>query len=136
MPSRAPDAPKAIRQSEAISGSQLNKVFPQAAGDFHLTFSQEKDGFASASLTKKGVKLATLSVSDTDANPAARDKFKSSARKIGGYPAAAVGAQGTAVLVGGRYQVQARSLAPSFTETDRESWLERFKLDALANVRK
>ena len=137
-PTSIPSAgtPKAIPQAEAISGSTLNKAFPTASGDYHLTFTQEKDGFAAADLTKAGAKVATLTVSDTDANPSARDKFKSSTRKIGGYPAAAVGSQGTAVLVADRYQVQARSLSPAFTESDRESWLERFKLDALAKVRK
>ena len=130
------NGPKAIPQAEAISGSTLNKVFPPASGDYHLTFTREKDGFASADLTKAGAKVATLTVSDTDANPSARDKFKTSAQKIGGYPAAPVGSQGTAVLVADRYQVQARSLAPSFTAADRDSWLERFKLDVLARVKK
>ena len=130
------NAPKAIPQAEAISGSTLNKAFPSSSGDYHLTFTQEKDGFASAELTKAGAKVATLTVSDTNANPTARDKFKSSTRKIDGYPAASVGSQGTAVLVADRYQVQARSLSPTFTEADRESWLERFKLNALAKVKK
>ncbi|MEO7648971.1 MAG: hypothetical protein ABIZ80_00755 [Bryobacteraceae bacterium] len=129
-------SPRAIPQAEAISGSSLNKAFPSSSGDYRLVFTQEKDGFASADLTKAGSKVATLTVSDTDANPGARDKFKASTHKIGGYPAAAVGSQGTAVLVAGRYQVQARSLAPSFTEADRQSWLERFKLAVLAEVRK
>lgn len=130
----SPGTPKAIAQAEAISGSSLNKAFPASTGDYRLTFTQEKDGFAQADLLKGSAKVATLSISDTDANPSARDKFRSSSRRIGGHPAAAVGSQGTAVLVANRYQVQARSLTPSFTEGDRSAWLERFKLDALAGL--
>ena len=128
--------PAKIAQADAISGSSLNKAFPEASGTFKLTFTQEKDGFAQADLSSAGAKVAALTVSDTDANPPARDKFKSAVGKIGGYPMAAVGSQGTAVLVANRFQVQARSLAPSFTAADREAWLEKFKLDALAAIKK
>lgn len=51
----APASPKGIPQKEAISGSSLNKAFPEAAGDFKIVFTQEKDGFAQADLTKAGV---------------------------------------------------------------------------------
>ncbi|QOY87762.1 hypothetical protein [Paludibaculum fermentans] len=122
--------------AEVISGSSLNKAFPQANGDFKLTFTQEKDGFAQAELSRAGAKVAALTISDTGANPSARTKFAASTRKIGGYPAAAVGSQGTAVLVADRYQVQVRSLGPTFTPADRDAWLEKFKLDALAAIRK
>ncbi len=135
-PPTATSEPKALPQADAISGSTLNKAFPRSDSEFKLTFSQEKDGFSQADLSKAGAKVATLTVSDTDANPSARDKFKSSTRNIGGFPAASVGSQGTAVLVGNRYQVQARSVSPSFTEGDREAWLSKFKLDALAKVTK
>ena len=59
-PTSIPSAgsPKAIPQAEAISGSTLNKAFPSSSGDYHLTFTQEKDGFASADLTKAGAKIA------------------------------------------------------------------------------
>ena len=76
-----------------------------------------------------------MTVSDTEATPAARDKFKSSARKIGEYPVVADGSMGTAVLVANRYQVKVRSLAPSFTPADRKAWLEKFKLTKLAEVK-
>ncbi len=126
------NAPPAIPQKEATAGSALNKAFPDGSGDFKVVFTQEKDGFSQADLTKAGTRVATLSVSDTAANPAARDKFKTATRKISGYPAAPVGSQGTAVLVGDRYQVQVRSLQPSFTTQDREAWLAKFDLARLA----
>lgn len=122
--------PAAIPQKEATPGAGLNAAFPKSSGDFKVTFTQEKDGFAQAELTKAGAKLATLSISDTAANPSARDKFKTATKKIAGHPFAPNGAQGSAILAG-RFQVQVRSLQPSFTAADRESWLEKFHLAAL-----
>jgi hypothetical protein len=127
--------PKAIPQAEAIAGSSLNKAFPEAAAGYKVTFTQEKDGFAQADVSQDGKKVATLTISDTAANPSARDKFKASPRQIAGFPGAPVGSQGSAILVGGRYQVQVRSVGPTFTIADRDAWLARFKLaelDALA----
>jgi hypothetical protein len=80
--------------------------------------------------------VAALTVSDTDANPSARAKFKSSSKQIAGFPAAAVGTLGTAVLVGERYQVQVRSADGAFTAADREAWLSKFKLAELAAVKR
>lgn len=127
----APTPNKAIPQKEATAGSSLNAAFPKSTGDFTVRFTQEKDGFSQAELLKGATKLATLSISDTAANPSARDKFKTSTKKIAGHPAAGVGAQGTALLVADRYQVQVRTLQPAFSASDREAWLEKFNLAAL-----
>jgi hypothetical protein len=127
--------PKAIPQAEAIPGSTLNKAFPGHVDGYKMTFTQEKDGFAQADLAQNGARVATLSISDTNASPTSRDKFKDSKQQIAGYPAAAVGSQGTAVLVVGRFQVQVRSVAPAFKDTDREAWLARFKLAELARAK-
>ncbi|MBL0161190.1 MAG: hypothetical protein IPP47_29510 [Bryobacterales bacterium] len=129
-------APAGIPQAEATPGGSLNRAFPEAAAGYKLTFSQEKDGFSQADLTQDGKKVAMLTISDTAANPSARDKFKTSKKQIGGFPSAPVGALGTAVLVGDRYQVQARSAGPAFTAADREAWLARFKLAELATIAK
>jgi len=125
--------PKTVPQFDAIDGSKLNKAFPASLDGFKLTFTQEKDGFAQAELSREGKKYATLSISDTAASPSARDKFKGDS-EIGGYPSSAVGSQGTAVLVGSRYQVQVRSASPNFTEAQRREWIEKFKLDALPRI--
>ena len=130
-PAPAHPAPR----EEVTAGAKLNSVFPAADGDFKLTFTQEKTGFAQADLSKGGVKMAALTVSDTDATPSARDKFKTSVKKIGEFPMAANGSQGTALLAGNRYQVQVRSLTPAFTEADREAWLKKFKLTHLAEMK-
>ncbi len=114
------------------AGGEFNKFFPQVAAPLDLVYTQEKEGFAQAELSDDGEEVATLSVSDTATNPSARDKFADSDMKIAGYPAAAVGSQGTALLVAGRFQVQVRSRVDSFTEDDRSEWLSRFDLDGIA----
>ncbi len=119
-----PEAPKA--------GATLNSVFPKGSGDFKLTFTQEKEGFAQAEWSKGSTKVATIAITDTNTNPSARDKFRDSARKIAGYPAAAVGTQGTAVLVADRFQVQVRSTSPAFSAADREALVAQCNLRALA----
>jgi hypothetical protein len=124
-----------VHREEVTSGAKLDTVFPPSEGDYKITFTQEKIGFAEADLSKGGVKLAALTVSDTEANPSARDKFNTSTKKIGEFPVAANGSQGTALLAGNRYQVQVRSLAPTFTEADREGWLQKFKLARLAEMK-
>ena len=84
-----------------VPGSALNKFFPKG-----VTFKQEKPGFSLAD-----IKGGTLSITDLAGNPPGRDKFSSSSEKLEGYPAARVGNQGVAILVGGRYQVQVRSVS-------------------------
>jgi hypothetical protein len=123
---------KAIPQSQALAGKNFNAVFPASGDGLSIAFTQEKDGYAQADLTKGGKKLAQLSISDTATNPAAKEKFKNSVKQLGGFPMAPVGSQGSALLVAGRYQVQVRSLDPSITAAEREKWLEKFKLPELA----
>lgn len=130
-----PAATPPVHREEVTAGAKLNSVFPPAEGDFKVTFTQEKTGFAQADLTKGGARVAALTVSDTEANPSARDKFKAATKKIGEFPMAANGSQGTAVLAGNRYQVQVRSISPTFTEADREAWLRKFKLAQLAEMK-
>lgn len=128
----AAQTPAPVPPSEATAGSAFNKLFPAATGDAKLVFAQEKDGFALADLSIGGKKVAALSISDTASNPSARDKFKAASKRIGGYPVAASGSQGTALLVADRYQVQIRSSDPSFTAADREAWIAKFPLTQLA----
>ena len=131
----APASTHPGHREEVTAGAKLDSVFPPSDGEHKLTFTQEKAGFAEAALSKSGTKIATLSVSDTESNPSAKDKFKTSTKKIGEYPAAPNGTMGTAMLVGNRYQVQVRSAGPAFTEADRETWLKKFKLAQLAEMK-
>ena len=125
---------KPAATGNVVEGAALNKIFPPAGGGYKVTYTQEKKGFAQAEVTQDGKKLATLSISDTLANPEAKAKFAASGTPVAGYPSAHVGAQGTAVLVGDRFQVQVRSLSPAMNAAGREAWLQKFNLDALKRL--
>lgn len=120
---------------KAVGGGEFNKFFPSASGGYERVYTQEKQGFAEAKLKKGGKEVAVISISDTANNPSAAQKFQQSSQKIGGYPAVSQGSTGTAVLVANRYQVKVQSRDPSFTQSDREAWLQRFNLQGLARTR-
>jgi hypothetical protein len=126
--------PRAV-SPEAVAGSSFNRFFPKPAAPYGLVYKQEKPGFAQASLKKDGKEVAVLSIADTANNPPALEKYKTSRVALAGYPQAAIGSQGTGLLVANRFQVQVRSMAPSFALADREAWLRKFDLDGLAAVR-
>ncbi len=119
-------------EGEVIGGGEFNKFFPEVQDPFSLTYLQEKEGFAEAALEFEGDEVATMSISDTANNPSARDKFAESTLDLGGYPLAAVGSLGSAILVADRFQVQVRSTADDFAESDRTTWILEFDLDGLA----
>lgn len=123
----------------ATQGSEFNKFFPQSQNGYDRIYSQEKKGFAEAKLNKGGKNVAVISINDTkavigNANPA--EKFKSSTATIAGYPAVNQGANGTAILVGNRYQVKVQSRDPSFTQSDRQAWIQKFNLSGLEQLAK
>jgi hypothetical protein len=131
------EADKASKGQKAVSGESLpgsafNKFFPESGEGVKVTYTQEKKGFAEAKLELDGKEVATLSISDTVNNPSALDKFKNSDDTLDGYPMAAVGSKGTAILVADRFQVQIRSQVADF---DRESWLSEFDLDGLSGLK-
>jgi hypothetical protein len=119
---------------EALPGSSFNVMFPKKGGDFDVVYTQEKTGFAQAKLVKKGQDVATLSIFDTVSNPEAADKYKESQETFEGYPIIEIGNMGTGLLVGGRYQVQIRSIDANFSKFDREDWLKKFDLANLAKL--
>jgi hypothetical protein len=125
--------PSAVSR-EAERGSDFNKYFPKPAAPFNLVYTQEKKGFAQASLKKDGKEVATLSVFDTVSNPEASAKYSGSQQTLAGHPVAAIGSQGTGLLVANRYQVQVRSTSPSFSKADREEWLQKFDLEGLSRL--
>ncbi len=124
--------PAVSKDSE--QGSSFNKFFPKSSDGFKVIPAQEKKGFAEYKVDKDGKNVAMLAISDTINNPSAAEKFKSSTTKIGGFPAVDQGANATAVLVNGRYQVKVLSRDPSFTRDDRIKWLEKFDLRGLAGL--
>ncbi|MDM8531646.1 hypothetical protein QUF63_10780 [Anaerolineales bacterium HSG25] len=117
-----------------LAGGEFNKFFPQDSGAFEVVYSQEKEGFAQAKLKQQGADIATLSISDTAANPNARKKFQASEWMIADYPAASSGSQGTAILVSDRFQVQVRAQDNALDADEREVWLSRFDLAGLSNL--
>jgi hypothetical protein len=119
---------------DSVEGGDLNRFFPTVESPFDIVFKQEKQGFAQASLQKDGQELAVLSISDTTNTPEARDKYASSDQNLDGNPLAAAGSKGTAILVSDRYQVQVRSMDPSFGEEERLEWLRKFDLKSLRNL--
>jgi hypothetical protein len=116
----------------ATQGAEFNKFFPKAGAGYDRVFTQEKKGFAEAKLKKDGKDVAMLAISDTTSTPSAAAKFQQSTKTIGGYPAVNIGSTQTAVLVNNRYQVKVLSRDPSFTQSDREAWLQKFDLNGLA----
>ena len=136
QPGTAPGGPALPAPTgKVVEGGSFNKLFPKDEAGSNVVFSQEKKGYAQAILEQNKKKVATLNISDIAANPEAIQKYAGASKKIAGYPAVAVGSQGTAILVGNRFQVQVRSEAnTSFSEQDRENWLAKFKLDELARM--
>ena len=120
---------------ESSSGGTFNKFFPSEQDGYKRVYTQEKKGFAEAKLSKEGKEVAVMAISDTMNTPTARAKFASSTEKIAGYPAVTQGSTGTAVLVGNRFQVKVLSRDPSFSADDRASWLQKFNLSGLANIK-
>jgi hypothetical protein len=119
---------------EALPGKDFNKFFPKAESPWDLTYKQEKQGTAIASLKKDGKEVATLHVFDTISNPEDAKEYKESTQALAGCPLLAKGAKGTAVLVANRFQVQVRSMDDSFSEDDRKEWIKKFDLDGIAKL--
>lgn len=119
----------------AEQGSSFNKFFPKSGDGYDRVFSQEKKGFAEAKLKQGGKDVAMLAISDTTSMPAAATKFKSSTSKISGYPALEIGTTQTALLVADRYQVKVLSRDPSFSQADRQEWIQKFDLNGLSKLK-
>jgi hypothetical protein len=120
---------------EALPGKEFNKFFPKAESPWDLTYKQEKQGTAIASLKKDGKEVATLTVFDTISEPEVAKEYKEATQALAGCPLLAKGSKGTAVLVANRFQVQVRT-APSaeFSEEQRKEWIKKFDLDGIANL--
>ena len=118
-----------------LDGGEFNRFFPEDQGEFDVIPRQEKTGTAVYTVERDEVEIAELTVTDTNSNPSARDKYADSETEIGGYPVVTVGSKRTSALVGDRYQVQVVSKTDDFTEADRKLWLEKFDLDGIAALK-
>jgi hypothetical protein len=133
----ARNAPAAVAKA-AEQGSSFNAFFPKTVAgynDVQIVAAQEKKGFAEYKVNQGGQNVAVLSINDTLSNPTAAEKYKSSTRQIAGFPALDIGSNGTGLLVADRYQVKVQSRNESFAKDDRETWLTKFDLKGLANLK-
>lgn len=119
---------------DAQKGGTFNQFFPKSDGDYDVVPSQEKKGFAAYKLNKNGVTVATLSINDTISLPASAIKYNSATETVAGYPSVNQGTTTTGLLVNGRYQVKVLSKNPSFSQSDRVDWLQKFDLNGLAEL--
>ncbi|MEB3359130.1 MAG: hypothetical protein VKK04_20555 [Synechococcales bacterium] len=127
------NAEKAVNR-QAEKGGTFNQFFPGSQGSYEVVPAQEKQGFAEYKLKRDGETLAMLAISDTLSLPAAAAKYEGATEAIAGYPAVNQGDTATSLLVNGRYQVKVLSRSPSFTQADREAWLQKFDLLGLAQL--
>lgn len=126
----AAQAPPPKPTAPVAEGSSLNAAFPKDGdGGYKRVFTQEKDGFAEAKLQKDGKDVATLSASDTNANPEAKAKFSDAKEKLGEWPMMTVGKNQTTVLVRDRWQVKVSS--PTLDHEARKTILGTFDLGRL-----
>jgi hypothetical protein len=130
--SAAPTAPATAAPTEKPKeGGAFNKFFPADGTDgAKRVFSQEKDGFAEAKLTKDGKELAVLSISDIKATPDAKDKFAKATEKLDAYPLVTVGKNQSAILVKDHWQVKVSST--TLDGDARKTWLSKFDLKGLS----
>jgi hypothetical protein len=124
------DPPKAL--TPPVEGGAFNKFFPPESGGAKRTFTQEKNGYAEAKLQQDGKDVAVLSISDTNMNLMAKDRFKTVTEKVRGYPVATVGKNQTSALVGDRFQVKVSS--QTLDDAARREWLGRFDLSGLEKL--
>lgn len=123
-----------LKSGNPVDGSQLNRYFPPQEDGEDRVAKQEKKGFAQYSFRRNGVEVAQLSITDLRSNPAAAEKFRKPDMLITGYPATQDGGRGTALLVGGRFQVKVRSPGGELNEGERSAMLQRFDLNELEKL--
>jgi hypothetical protein len=115
--------------SEAkVETGSLNAAFPaDGALGYKRVFTADKEGYAEAKLQKDGADVATVAISQAD--DAAKLKFKSATMQLKGQPLVMVGKNQSAVLVADRFQVKVSST--TLDEPARRAVLETFDFDRL-----
>ncbi len=124
--------PDAAPKPAVVKGGDLNKFFPADGVDgAKRAFTRENDGYAEAKFTKDG-KEATLSISDTNNDLSAKEKFQKPSGDVAGNPLVTVGKNQSAILVKDRWQVKVSSM--QLDENARKEWLGKFDLAGLAKL--
>lgn len=127
-------APAAAAQAPALkAGSAFNALFPADGTDgYKRVFTQEKEGFAECKLQQDGKDVATLSINDLAADPAALKKFAGATDSVNGNPLVTVGKNQSALLVGNRFQVKVSSQA--LDAAARKPLFSKFNLAGFAGL--
>ncbi|WOD38981.1 hypothetical protein [Nodosilinea sp. E11] len=128
-------APAAV-DKKAEKGGTFNQFFPGDQDGYNVIPYQEKKGFAEYKLQQGNTTLAMLTISDTTSVPGSAEKYSSATESVEGFPAVDQGTTATGVLVNDRYQVKVLSRDPSFTKADRVTWLQKFDLEGLAQLKR
>ena len=132
-----PDRPvidsDSLRGNDPVGGSELNPFFPAQTGDVDRVAKQEKTGFSQYSYRRGGEEFSQLSITDLRSNPAAAEKFRQPDFDVAGHPGVGDGSKGSALLVGGRFQLKVRSPGGQLDAPERIDWLSKFDLDALSD---
>jgi len=126
-------APAVAKSAE--QGATFNKIFPTSVQGYDIVPAQEKKGFAEYKVNQAGKTVAMLSISDTTSLPTAAAKYQQATAAIAGYPSVEQGTTATGILVNNRYQVKVLSRDPSFTQSDRIAWIQKFDLKKLAKLK-
>ncbi len=127
-------SPAAVNK-KAEKGGTFNQFFPGDQGGYNVIPYQEKKGFAEYKLQQGDKTLAMLTINDTSSLPSAAEKFNTATEVVSGFPTVEQGTTATALLVNGRYQVKVLSRDPAFTQADRVTWLQKFDLKGLAQLK-
>ena len=122
-------------REQQVEGKVFNDHFPSAADGFSVTFTSEKKGYSQATVKKADEEMAIIAVSDLIDDSEAASKYQDAAEQISGCPVISRGSQGTAMLVGGRYQISIRSSSDEFSEQDRKEWLSKFDVSAISALK-
>ena len=128
----APPEAASVPKPEVVAGGALNKFFPRELDGAKLAYAAEKTGYAEAKLHKDDHEIGVLSISDTNNNADAKQKFAAAPDKLAGFPLVTQGKNQSAVLVKERWQVKVSSM--SMDEAARKTWLGRFDLAGLSNL--
>lgn len=132
---QTPAAPAPIAAAAMVDGARFLPFFPTAGPDGTTDRVERpaKAGYAEVSYRKGKDEVVVVTITDTSAEPRVRDDYAGTKERVGDAPLKTSGYSKTAMLVGGRFQVQVAS--PRLPPGRRRAWLEGIDQAALQSVR-
>jgi hypothetical protein len=122
-------------RDQQVEGKAFNQFFPASQNGYSVIFTSEKKGYSQANIKKGDVEVATMAVTDLVDDAEAVQKFEGAAEKIQNCPVISRGENGTAALVGNRFQIVVRSSSDEFTAEDRRKWISQLDLASIAALK-